>query len=111
MGSMADSHKTFPLDELLLPFSRLPREYQSHLWYRGYRLTSAEIDVQNPQDPEKVETLYGQELDLAPEYPVLHAFVESLKRAGRKVLEVRVQPLDGVRPDQLSRQSISLAIH
>lgn len=108
---MADSQKTFPLDELLLPFTKLPREYQSHLWYRGYRLTSAEIDVEAVDDPEKIETLYGQELDLAPEFPVLHAYVESLQQSGRKVLEVRVIPIDGVKPDQLSRQSISLAIH
>ena len=108
---MADSHKTFPLDELLLPFSRLPREYQSHLWYRGYRLTSAEIDIEAIDNPEKIETLYGQELDLAPEFPVLHAYVESLKRSGRKVREIRVITIDGVKPDHLSRQSISLAIH
>lgn len=108
---MADSQKTFPLDELLLPFAKLPKEYQSHLWYRGYRLTSAEIDIESIENPGKIETLYGQELDLAPEFPVLHAYVDSLKRSGRKVLEVRVIPIDGVKPDQLSRQSISLAVH
>lgn len=108
---MADSQKTFPLDELLLPFAKLPREYQSHLWYRGYRLTSAEIDIESIENPGKIETLYGQELDLAPEFPVLHAYVDSLKRSGRKVLEVRVIPIEGVKPDQLSRQSISLAVH
>ncbi|HEY4545822.1 MAG TPA: hypothetical protein VIG90_05290 [Pedomonas sp.] len=108
---MADSQKTFPLDELLLPFAKLPREYQSHLWYRGYRLTSAEIDVELPGNPGKTETLYGQELDLAPEFPVLHAYVENLKASGHTVLEVRVITIDGVKPDQLSRQSISLAIH
>lgn len=108
---MADSQKTFPLDELLLPFAKLPKEYQSHLWYRGYRLTSAEIDIESIENPGKIETLYGQELDLAPEFPVLHAYVDSLKRSGRKVLEVRVIPIEGVKPDQLSRQSISLAVH
>lgn len=108
---MADSHKSFPLDDFLLPFSKLPREYQSHLWYRGYRLTSAEIDVEGAEGSEKIETLYGQELDLSPEFPVLHAYVESLKRSGRKVLEVRVLTVEDVRPDQLSRQNISLAIH
>lgn len=108
---MADSHKTFPLDDFLLPFSKLPREYQSHLWHRGYRLTAAEIDVESPEDPEKIETLYGQELDLSPAFPVLHAYVESLERSGRKVLEVRVLTMEDVHPDQLSRQNISLAIH
>lgn len=109
---MADSQKSFPLDELLLPFNRLPREYQSHLWYRGYRLTSAEIDVEMPDAPGEIRTLYGQELDLAPDFPVLHAYVENLKHTlGCRVREIRVMTIDGVKPDQLSRQSISLAVH
>jgi len=109
---MADSQKTFPLDELLLPFAKLPREYQSHLWYRGYRLTSAEIDVEPFENPGEIRTLYGHELDLAPEFPVLHAYVEQLKQSQTcRVLEVRVMTIDGVKPDQLSRQSISLAVH
>lgn len=109
---MADSQKTFPLDELLLPFTKLPREYQSHLWYRGYRLTSAEIDVESLDNPGKIETLHGHELDLAPEFPVLHAYVEDLKRSRNcRVVEVRVISIDGVTPDQLSRQGISLAVH
>lgn len=109
---MADAHRTFPLDELLLPFNRLPREYQSHLWYRGYRLTSAEIDIETDDAPGEVKTLYGQELDLAPEYPVLHAYVEELKRTpGCRVLEVRVLTIDEARPDELTRQCISLAVH
>lgn len=109
---MADSQKTFPLDELLLPFNRLPREYQSHLWYRGYRLTSAEIDIEKRSEPGRVQTLYGQELDLAPAFPVLHAYVESLKsNPDYRVVDVRVLTIEGITPDQLSRQSISLAVH
>ena len=109
---MADAHKTFPLNELLLPFNRLPREYQSHLWYRGYRLTSAEIDIETDDAPGVVKTLYGQELDLAPEFPVLHAYVEQLQRTpGCRIREIRVLTVDGVKPDLLTRQSISLAIH
>jgi len=109
---MADSLKTFPLDELLLPFSKLPREYQFHLWHRGYRLTSAEIDIEMLDKPGEIQTLYGQELDLAPEFPVLHAYVESLKNNPNcRVLEVRVLTIGEVRPDELTRQSISLAVH
>lgn len=109
---MADSQKTFPLDELLLPFTKLPREYQSQMWHRGYRLTSAEIDVERLDMPGQVQTLYGQELDQAPDFPVLHAFIDELKKSGvYSIKDVRVQTVDTATPGQLTRQSISLAVH
>ena len=42
---------------------------------RGYRLTTAEILYHMPDHPELLQTFIWQELDVAPEFPVLHRFL------------------------------------
>jgi uncharacterized protein Usg len=43
---------------------------------RGYRLTTAEIIYHLPDHPDLLQSFVWQHLDLAPEYPVLHKFLD-----------------------------------
>src|SRR5579859_54225 len=43
---------------------------------RGYRLTTAEIIYHLPDHPDLVQSFVWQHLDLAPEYPRLHRFLD-----------------------------------
>jgi uncharacterized protein Usg len=42
---------------------------------RGYRLTTAEILYRMPDHPAVLQTFIWQELDIAPEFPVLNKFL------------------------------------
>ncbi len=42
---------------------------------RGYRLTTAEILYHLPDHPTVLQSFVWQDLDIAPEYPVLHRFL------------------------------------
>jgi uncharacterized protein Usg len=46
------------------------------LQLRGYRLTTAEIIYRLPDHPALLQTFIWQKFDLAPEFPVLHKFLE-----------------------------------
>jgi len=43
---------------------------------KGYRLTTAEIVYRLPDHPALLQTFIWQKFDLAPDYPVLHKFLE-----------------------------------
>ncbi len=43
---------------------------------RGYRLTTAEILYHFPDHPNLLQSYIWQEYDLAPEFPVLHKFLD-----------------------------------
>ncbi len=43
---------------------------------RGYRLTTAEILYHLPDHPSLLQSYIWQEYDLAPEFPVLHRFLD-----------------------------------
>jgi uncharacterized protein Usg len=45
------------------------------LQLQGYRLTTAEILYHLPDHPAVLQSFVWQELDMAPEYPVLHKFL------------------------------------
>lgn len=47
---------------------------------RGYRLTTAEIIYHLPDHPDLLQSFVWQHLDLAPEYPVLHRFLDFWSR-------------------------------
>ena len=51
---------------------------EQNLWIRGYRLTTAEILYHMPDYPELLQTYTWQDLDLAPNYPVLAAFLGAI---------------------------------
>jgi uncharacterized protein Usg len=42
---------------------------------RGYRLTTAEILYHMPDHPQVLQSFIWQELDMAPEFPVLNKFL------------------------------------
>ena len=42
---------------------------------QDYRLTTAEILYRLPDHPSLLQTYIWQEFDLAPEYPILHKFL------------------------------------
>lgn len=46
------------------------------LQLRNYRLTTAEILYHMPDHPALLQSFLWQELDLAPDYPVLRKFLE-----------------------------------
>ncbi|MBP2295928.1 usg protein [Azospirillum rugosum] len=67
------------------------------LQLRDYRLTTAEILYHMPDHPKLLQSYLWQELDLAPEYPVLRRFLDfwqanldgklhSVKLATRKLI-------------------------
>lgn len=46
------------------------------LQLRGYRLTTAEILYHLPDHPHVLQSFVWQQFDLAPDYPVLHGFLD-----------------------------------
>ncbi len=47
---------------------------------RGYRLTTAEILYHLPDHPAVLQSFVWQDLDIAPEFPVLHKFLGFWRR-------------------------------
>ena len=47
----------------------------------GYRLTTAEILYHLPDHPGLLQSYLWQDLDLAPQYPVLHRFLDFWSRS------------------------------
>lgn len=61
------------------------------LQLKDYRLTTAEILYRMPDHPAVLQAYIWQELDLAPEYPVLRRFLEFWDRElDGKVHSVRI---------------------
>ncbi len=57
----------------------------------GYRLTTAEILYQLPDQPHLLESFVWQDYDLAPDYPKLRRFLEYwMSHVEGKVYSVRV---------------------
>ena len=50
------------------------------LQLKDYRLTTAEILYRMPDHPEILQSFGWQDLDLAPDYPVLRKFLDFWKR-------------------------------
>ncbi len=50
------------------------------LQLKDYRLTTAEILYHLPDHPSMLQSFIWQDLDLAPEYPVLNKFLDFWKR-------------------------------
>jgi uncharacterized protein Usg len=47
---------------------------------KDYRLTTAEILYHLPDHPNLLQSYIWQDLDIAPQYPVLHKFLEFWRR-------------------------------
>lgn len=74
-----------------------------------YRLTTAEILYRMPDHPVLLQTYLWQDLDLAPEFPVLKKFLDFWERnLDGKLFKVRVAHCELIRPAEF-RLNASLA--
>jgi uncharacterized protein Usg len=81
------------------------------LQLEGYRLTTAEILYHMPDHPALLQSFIWQHLDLAPEYPVLRAFLEFWRRElDGPIHSVRVAQAPAVRPARV-RHSRMFRLH
>ncbi len=78
----------------------------------GYRLTTAEILYRLPDHPAVLQTYVWQELDLAPEYPVLRRFLDFWTRQieGR-LHSVRVASVGIVSPAEWRHAQALASLH
>jgi uncharacterized protein Usg len=80
--------------------------------FRGYRLTTAEILYRMPDHPHLLQTYVWQELDLAPEFPVLRNFLEFWRRnLDGKLHSVRVASAALIKPAEFRLNPNLLTLH
>lgn len=83
-----------------------------NLWIEGYRLTTAEITYRMPDHPDLLQTYVWQDLDLAPQYPVLSRFLTFWEREIEGELHsVTVGSTELVTPAELKHANLSLSVH
>ena len=82
------------------------------LQLRDYRLTTAEILYHLPDYPQLLQTFVWQQLDLAPDYPVLRKFLDfwSGNIEGR-LHSVKVAQAPLITPGSFRHTAVSLQIH
>ena len=79
---------------------------------RDYRLTTAEILYRLPDHPEILQTYIWQELDLAPQFPILRRFLDFWHRElDGKLHSVRVASAELIRPAQFRHPGAFFHIH
>ncbi|MGB8841860.1 MAG: Usg family protein [Aliidongia sp.] len=78
----------------------------------GYRLTTAEILYRLPDFPHLLQSYIWQNLDLAPEFPVLHRFLDFWQRQlDGKVHSVRVGSISIVGANELRHAQAEFRLH
>jgi uncharacterized protein Usg len=83
-----------------------------HLQLRGYRLTTAEILYHLPDHPHLLQSFVWQQLDIAPDYPVLHRFLDFwTHNIDGKLHSVKVAHASLVKPAGLRHAAVSLSLH
>ncbi len=83
-----------------------------NLWIEGYRLTTAEITYRMPDHPGLLQTYVWQDLDLAPQFPVLSRFLTFWEREIEGELHsVTVGTTELVTPAELKHANLSLSVH
>lgn len=82
------------------------------LQLRDYRLTTAEILYRLPDHPRLLQTYVWQELDMAPDYPALHKFLDFWNRElDGKVHSVRVMSARLAKPPWFRHPGAWLRLH
>ncbi len=77
-----------------------------------YRLTTAEILYHLPDHPSVLQSFIWQDLDIAPQYPVLHRFLDFWKREIDGTLHsVRVGSAHLIQPAKVRHTATSLLLH
>jgi uncharacterized protein Usg len=79
---------------------------------QNYRLTTAEILYHLPDHPALLQTYIWQDLDIAPQYPVLNKFLEFWKREIEGNLHsVRVASAKLINPGKVRHAEALLHLH
>ena len=82
------------------------------LQLKGYRLSTVEIIYHMPDHPSLLQTFIWQYMDLAPDYPELHKFLEFWRKNLDGALHsVRVMSKDIIGPAKMGTVSHSFALH
>lgn len=82
------------------------------LQLKGYRLSTVEITYHMPDHPSVLQTFIWQYMDLAPDYPELHKFLDFWRQNLDGALHsVRVMSKDLVSPARVGNVSHSFALH
>jgi uncharacterized protein Usg len=83
-----------------------------HRQLNGYRLTTAEILYHLPDHPTLLQSFVWQQLDMAPEFPVLRRFLDFWTRnIEGKLHSVQVAQVPLISPGQLRHAQVSLSLH
>lgn len=73
---------------------------------RGYRLATAEIIYRLPDHPHLLQSFVWQQYDMAPDYPVLHRFLEFWRQNIEGAIHtVRVASVELIKPAEIRAMS------
>jgi uncharacterized protein Usg len=87
-------------------------ESHLHKQLQGYRLTTAEILYHLPDHPAVLQTYIWQELDIAPRFPVLQAFLDFWNREIEgKLHSVRVASAGLIQPARWGHAAHMMYLH
>lgn len=83
-----------------------------HRQLNGYRLTTAEILYHMPDHPALLQSFVWQQLDIAPDFPVLRKFLDFWTRnIEGKLHSVKVAQALPISPARLRHAQVSLSLH
>ena len=79
---------------------------------RGYRLTTAEILYHLPDHPALLQSFLWQQLDVAPDYPVLRKFLDFWTRnIEGKLHSVKIAQASLIGPPRMRHAQASFSLH
>lgn len=82
------------------------------LQLKDYRLTTAEILYRMPDHRELIQTFIWQDLDIAPDFPVLHRFLDFWQRNIEGPLyKVRVAAAGLIQPADYRFAAAEMRLH
>lgn len=83
-----------------------------NLQLRGYRLTTAEIIYRMPDYQDLLQSFVWQELDMAPEFPVLKKFLDFWQNnLDGPIHSVKVASAQLIKPAELRLVGTSFQLH
>ena len=78
----------------------------------NYRLTTAEILYHLPDHPSLLQSFIWQNMDLAPEYPILHRFLDFwVSNIDGKLHSVKVASTALIKPSEMRHANASFTLH
>jgi len=83
-----------------------------HHQLNGYRITTAEILYHLPDHPALLQSFVWQQLDMAPDYPMLRRFLDFWTRhIEGKLHSVKVAQMPLISPGRMRHAQVSLSLH